>query len=119
MYKYAHAEDQTDLRMALIPQTYTTALTELASKREPFAVATVVRTQGSSLAKPGFKIVVDAEGKVRAGTLGGVCPEGPIIQIALDTMVKSQPRMIRVHLEDVEAAVSRTIASHDPDEIHV
>ncbi len=105
--------------MALIPKTYTTALTELANKREPFAVATVVRTQGSSLAKPGFKIVVDAEGKVRAGTLGGVCPEGPIIQIALDTMVKSQPRMIRVHLEDVEAAVSRTIASHDPDEIHV
>ncbi len=105
--------------MALIPQTYTTALTDLANRREPFAVATVVRTQGSSLAKPGFKIVVDVEGKVRAGTLGGACPEGPIIQIALDTMAKSQPRMIRVHLEDVEAAVSRTIASHDPDEIHV
>ncbi len=92
---------------------------EIAAKREPFAVAMVVRTMGSSLGKPGFKIILSKEGRILYGTLGGVCPEGPIVNIALETMKTGSPRTIRVHLEDVESAVTGTISSRSEDEIHV
>jgi xanthine/CO dehydrogenase XdhC/CoxF family maturation factor len=34
----------------------------LASRGSPFAVATVVQTQGPSLAKAGFKVIVSGSG---------------------------------------------------------
>lgn len=95
------------------------AVGEIAAKREPFAVATVVRTVGSSLGKPGFKMIVSKDGRIIYGTLGGVCPEGPIVNIALETMKTGSPRMIKVHLEDVESAVTGTISRQSEDEIHV
>lgn len=101
------------------PARYAAALAEVVAGRQPFATATVIRIHGSALGKPGFKILVDAEGKVRAGTLGGVCPEGPIVQLSQEAMMKGQPRIVRVYLEDVQAAVSRTLASRNTDEIHV
>ncbi len=94
-------------------------MSDLASRREPFAVAAVVRTEGSTLGKPGFKILISKDGNVVHGTLGGGCPEGPIIQVALGTLQTGTPRIVRVHLVDVTQAVRGTVADEGADEIYV
>ncbi len=86
-------------------------------KGHPIAIATIVSTEGSTLGKPGFKILVDAEGQIVHGTLGGGCPEGPIAQIAQEVIATGRPRLVRVHLEDVGSALRGMTRSED--EIHV
>ena len=94
-------------------------ISDLASRREPFAVASVVRTEGSTLGKPGFKVVISRDGSIVQGTLGGGCPDGPIVHVGLQAMETGTPRVVRVHLVDVTNAVQGTIASESPDEIYV
>lgn len=98
---------------------YTERLNELASRRESFAVATVTKTEGSTLAKPGFKILISSRGDVVRGTLGGGCPEGPICEVALQTMREGTPRVVRVHLVDAAKAVAGTLQTSSEDEIYV
>ncbi len=94
-------------------------LERLVGDRKPFAVATVVGVEGSSLGKPGFKMIISGDQEVAFGTLGGACPDGPIVQVAVDTMETGEPRLIKVFLEDVESAVRGTVTSQTRDEIHV
>jgi xanthine dehydrogenase accessory factor len=94
-------------------------LGRMAEERRPFSVATVVRISGSSLGKPGFKMVIDHDGRIAYGTLGGACPDGPIVQVAQEVMETGEPRLVRVYLEDVESAVKATVTSQSRDEIHV
>lgn len=94
-------------------------ISDLAARREPFAVASVVRTEGSTLGKPGFKIVISKDGEVVHGTLGGGCPDGPIVQVGLQTLASGSPRVVRVHLVDVTRAVQGTVAAESPDDIYV
>jgi len=94
-------------------------LSELAAKREPFAVATVTRTEGSTLAKPGFKLLIAHDGTVAGGTLGGGCPEGPIVAVAQETLKTGEPRVVRVHLVDTDRAVAGLVQETNPDEIWV
>ncbi len=98
---------------------YAERLNELASRPEAFAVATVTKTEGSTLAKPGFKILISDLGEVVRGTLGGGCPEGPICEIARRAMSDGQPRLVRVHLVDAKEAVAGTVRASSEDEIYV
>ncbi|MCI4351882.1 MAG: XdhC family protein [Thermoplasmata archaeon] len=94
-------------------------LSELTAQREPFAVATVTRTEGSTLAKPGFKLLIAHDGTVAGGTLGGGCPEGPIVAVAQETMKTGEPRVVRIHLVDTEKSVAGLVRETNPDEIWV
>ncbi len=94
-------------------------LSALAERREPFAVASVVSTEGSTLGKPGFKVVVSHDGKILHGTLGGGCPDGPIVEVARQTMETGTPRVVRVHLVDMTSSVRGTVQSDNPDDIWV
>jgi xanthine dehydrogenase accessory factor len=98
---------------------YAKHLGALVALREPFAVATVTRTEGSTLAKPGFKILITPKGEIAAGTLGGGCPEGPIVEAALDAIHTGEPRVLRIHLVDTEKSVAGTVRESDPNEIWV
>jgi len=91
----------------------------LASRGAPFAVATVVNTEGSSLGKPGFKVIISGAGEVLYGTLGGVCPESAIVSAAKMTMRTGTPKMIKVFLEGVENSVGAVLKSQSEDEVHV
>jgi xanthine dehydrogenase accessory factor len=92
---------------------------QLAEKREPFVVATVVRIHGSSLGKPGFKAVVSREGRIVFGTIGGVCPESAIATMALDALRTGQAKVVKVHLEDARSALDGTLRNPSPDEVYV
>ncbi|MGQ0797627.1 MAG: XdhC family protein [Methanobacteriota archaeon] len=98
---------------------YVARLAEVVSLRRACATAVVTRTEGSTLAKPGFKILVADDGKVLGGTLGGGCPEGPIVEVALRAMRDGEPRVLRVHLVDATKAVAGTLADPNEDEIYV
>ncbi|HYV08814.1 MAG TPA: XdhC family protein [Thermoplasmata archaeon] len=91
----------------------------LASRRDAFAVATVTKIEGSTLAKPGFKILISGRGEVVRGSLGGGCPEGPICEIATRAMLDGHPRLVRVHLVDAKEAVAGTVTASSEDEIYV
>jgi xanthine dehydrogenase accessory factor len=94
-------------------------MNRLVAARTPFSVATVVGVEGSSLGKPGFKMIISGDQEVAFGTLGGACPDGPIVEVALETMETGEPRLVKVYLEDVESAVRGTVTSQTRDEIHV
>jgi xanthine dehydrogenase accessory factor len=98
---------------------YAKHLAARVALREPFVVATVTRTEGSTLAKPGFKILIDPKGEIAAGTLGGGCPEGPIVEAALEALRVGAPRVLRIHLVDTERSVEGTVRETDPNEIWV
>ena len=91
----------------------------LATRGAPFAVATVVKIEGSSLGKPGFKVIISAAGEVLYGTLGGVCPESAIVSAAKMTMRTGAPKMVKVILEGVDNSVGAVLKSQSEDEVHV
>lgn len=91
---------------------------EMSSKGQSFVVATVVKTEGSSLAKPGFKVVV-YDDSIIYGTLGGACPEGVIIDEARKVLDSGTPKSIKIHLEEAGEAVTAMISRKTEDEIFV
>ena len=95
------------------------ALAKLTADGTPFAVATVVKTEGSSLGKPGFKVVISETGEVLHGSLGGVCPESAVTDIARETMKSGVPRTVKVYLESVEESVAAVVKGRKEDETHV
>lgn len=98
---------------------FTRLMDSLTTRREPFALATVVNTEGSTIGKPGFKVMLSKDGEVLYGSLGGVCPESALVATAKKTLATGQPRKVKVYLEDVESAVEGVVKSQDEDEIHV
>lgn len=100
-------------------QEFAERVQELSARREPFALATVTKTEGSTLAKVGFKVLISHDGRVVGGTLGGGCPEGPIVELARRTMKDGTPRLIHVHLVDVEQEIKGTFGNPKEDEIYV
>jgi xanthine dehydrogenase accessory factor len=66
---------------------------ELAARREPFALATVVRCERPTSAKPGAKALIRADGSV-VGWIGGSCAEPVTVREALDALRVGQPRLI-------------------------
>jgi xanthine dehydrogenase accessory factor len=94
-------------------------LDAMVGKGVPFAVATVVKTEGSSIGKPGFKVIISNTGEVVYGTLGGVCPESAIADVAKKAIRTGSPRMVKVFLESVEDSVGAVLKSQNEDEIHV
>jgi xanthine dehydrogenase accessory factor len=63
------------------------------------AVATIVRTRGSSPREVGAKMLVRPSGQTD-GTVGGGCGEADVWRAALDVMADQQPRMVVVDLTE-------------------
>lgn len=109
----------TDEHFVLKPAEFVQTLDELTAKREPFAVATVIRIEGSSIGKPGFKAVVSKDGRIRVGTVGGVCPESAIATMAMDAIRTGKAKIVKVFLEDARKALEGSMKTGSPDEVHV
>lgn len=73
----------------------------LRSRQEPFAFATIVRTAGSTAAKPGAKALLSADGTILHGWLGGGCTRGAVKRAALDALQSGKPQLISVAPEDM------------------
>ncbi len=62
---------------------------------EPFALATVVRCEKPTSAKPGAKAIITANGTLR-GWIGGACAEPIVRQEALKALNEGKPRFLRI-----------------------
>jgi xanthine dehydrogenase accessory factor/LAO/AO transport system kinase len=66
------------------------------------ALATVVRTWGSSPRPVGSHLAVNAQGAF-AGSVSGGCIEGAVIQEALITIADGEPRLLEFGISDEQA----------------
>jgi xanthine dehydrogenase accessory factor len=66
---------------------------ELARRGEPFAVATVVRCERPTSAKPGAKALIRQDGTV-SGWIGGSCAEPVAVKEALGALEDGAPRFL-------------------------
>jgi xanthine dehydrogenase accessory factor len=71
---------------------------ELERAGEPFALATVVRCEAPTSAKPGAKALVRQDGSVR-GWVGGACAEPVVVREALEALRDARPRLIGLYGE--------------------
>lgn len=67
---------------------------------DPHALATVIETAGSCSAKTGAKAVIDRQGRVVAGWVGGGCAEATCRRAALDAIADGVPRVVEIDMED-------------------
>lgn len=73
---------------------------ELAALRQSFAIATVVRVEGSSSARRGSKAIIDAEGNILMGWVGGGCAESAVRSEALRCIQSGNPTLITLDMQD-------------------
>jgi xanthine dehydrogenase accessory factor len=73
---------------------------ELAAHRKPFAIATVVRVEGSSSARRGSKALIDSQGNILMGWVGGGCAESAVRSEALRCMRLEKPELITLDMQD-------------------
>ncbi len=75
-------------------------LNQLHRLGKTYAVATVVETKGSVSAKTGSKAVIDDQGLVIAGWVGGGCAESTACSEALSALKTGETRIIEIDLDD-------------------
>jgi xanthine dehydrogenase accessory factor len=73
---------------------------ELRAGGSPFAIATVVETEGSVSAKTASKAVIDHQGRMVAGWVGGGCAESTTCSTALECMESGETAVIDIDLDD-------------------
>jgi xanthine dehydrogenase accessory factor len=73
---------------------------ELTGHGKAFAVATVVRVEGSSSARRGSKAIIDAQGQLLYGWVGGGCAESAVRNEALRSIELQQPLLITLDMTD-------------------
>jgi xanthine dehydrogenase accessory factor len=74
-----------------------TSLTRSLETEARVAVATIVRTRGSSPREVGARMLVKPDGAID-GTVGGGCGEAEVWRTALEVIADEQPRMVEVNL---------------------
>lgn len=85
----------------LLPADLAATASELRAREEPFAFATIVRTAGPTAAKPGAKALLNAEGEVLSGWLGGGCTTGAVRRAAKAAIANGAPQLVSVAPEEV------------------
>jgi len=64
---------------------------DLQRRGEPFALATVVRCERPTSAKPGAKALIRDDGTV-SGWVGGACAEPTVVREAMNALRDGRPR---------------------------
>lgn len=72
----------------------------LQAGEDYFAIATIVRTAGTTAAKPGAKALMREDGTILEGWLGGGCVKGALKEATLRAYATRQPQFISVAPEE-------------------
>ena len=89
----------TDAQFRVQTEVYSFAA-ELTARRRPFAVATVIATEGSASASVGSKAIIDDEGTILAGWVGGGCAQSTVAHAAIDSMETGDGQVVDLDLND-------------------
>jgi len=77
-------------------------LTEWQAEGDVIALATVIKTWGSSPRKTGAKMAVTADGKI-IGSVSGGCVEGAVIEAGTETLADKRPQLLEFGVADETA----------------
>src|SRR5215467_3885994 len=86
--------------MIVIGMSFHSMAAELSAQRKTFAVATVVRVEGSSSARLGSKAIIDDHGKILQGWVGGGCAESAVRTTALECMKREESQLVTLNMQD-------------------
>lgn len=87
-------------------------MAEMARRQQPHVLATVTETEGSTSAHAGDKALIDGDGTVLMGWVGGGCAEGTVRRAALDSLRDGRPRVIGLDLDDEVLGVGMPCGGH-------
>ncbi|MGZ8562200.1 MAG: XdhC family protein [Candidatus Limnocylindria bacterium] len=76
----------------------------MAERGEPFALATIVSTRGSTYRRAGARLLIPAEGEP-IGNLSGGCLEGDVARIGREVIASGEPRMVEFDMTADDDAV--------------
>jgi len=68
-------------------------MVDLKKRRQPFAMATVVRAEKPTSAKPGDKAIIAPDGTL-TGWIGGSCAQDIVVRNALESLEEGTPRFL-------------------------
>ena len=73
----------------------------LRHARSPYVLATVVRTVAVTAAKAGAKAIIEADGRIAGGWIGGGCARGAVLRAARQSLADGRPRLVSIQPEDL------------------
>jgi xanthine dehydrogenase accessory factor len=83
----------------MVPELLEVA-SSLNRERAAYALATVMETQGSASAKPSSKALIDAQGRLLTGWVGGGCAESAVCKAALECLETGEATIVDIDLSD-------------------
>lgn len=99
MLRPERVDEKPEMRTPTSGDVLDTMLTLRAGK-QAFAVATVIETEGSVSAKTGAKAVIDQDGRVVSGWVGGGCAESSVCQTAMECLRTQETRIVELDMND-------------------
>ena len=96
---------------------------ELATRGEPFALATVVRVERPASARPGMKAIVLLDGTLE-GWVGGSCAHPVVVREGLAALQEGRPRLItlsphRRERDDQEGVIYHPMTCHSGGSLEI
>lgn len=76
-------------------------VTNLKQADEAFAIATVVRTVSITSAKAGAKAIIQENGIITEGWIGGGCARSAVLKAAAEALQDGTPRLVSIQPEDL------------------
>jgi xanthine dehydrogenase accessory factor len=77
-------------------------IADLRRRRQPFALATVVRAERPTSSKPGDKAIIAPDGTL-TGWIGGSCAHDIVVRNALEALEQGAPRLLTLSASGAEA----------------
>ena len=74
---------------------------EMKLRGDAFAIATVVKTVSVTAAKPGAKAIIDQNGQIIEGWIGGGCARHAVLKAALKAIVDGEARLVSIQPEEL------------------
>lgn len=84
------------------------ALNQHEQSREPYVIATVIKAESPSSAKPGDKAIISVDGVIY-GWIGGGCAQPVITKAATDVLANGQPMVVRISPSTGETATENGV----------
>lgn len=84
-----------------LSRDFTDLIVEMKSRGDAFAVATVVRTVSVTAAKPGAKAIINQNGEVLEGWIGGGCARHAVVKAARQSIEDGQTRLVSIKPEEL------------------
>lgn len=72
---------------------------KLENNEKPYAIATVIRVEGSSSGRVGDKEIFDEKGQRIMGYIGGGCIENRASDAAIETLIDGIPQVVEIDLD--------------------